>query len=206
MSQQVEARSVAGRDVPEEDVLRARFYAILAHLLSEPPSADTLEFLRSLEGDDTDMGQAMKAVATVAGKTSLETVQDEFAGLFIGVVKGELMPYASYYLTGFLQEKPLAVLRGDMERLGIARADSLSEPEDHIGVLFEMMQGLILGSFGKPADVATQKEFFEAHILQWAPRFFGDLEKARSAVLYMPVGTMGRVFMEIEAQAFTMTA
>jgi len=197
---------MGGHDIPEEDVLRARFYRILAHLLSEPPSEETLRFLRGLEGDGTDMGQALKALAAVAQKTALESAEDEYNALFIGVVKGELTPYASYYLTGFLQERPLAALRGDMERLGMAREEAHKEPEDHIGVLCEMMHGLITGAFGEPADVATQKEFFDAHIRPWAPRFFEDLEKARSAVLYMPVGTVGRVFLEIEAQAFEMQA
>ncbi len=103
-------------------------------------------------------------------------------------------------------EKPLAKLRGDMARLGIAAAEEFKEPEDHIGIVCEMMHGLITGAFGAPADVATQKEFFDAHIRPWATRFFKDLEASKSTVLYMPVGTVGRVFMAIEAEAFAMGA
>ncbi len=193
-------------EVPEEDVLRARFYGMLAHLLTAPPSAETLESVRALEGDETEMGSALGALAAVAAKTSANEAEDEYNALFIGMAHGELTPYASYYLAGFLMEKPLANLRGDMARLGIAASEDFKEPEDHIGVLCEMMHGLITGAFGAPADMATQKEFFDAHIRPWAPRFFEDLEAAKSAVLYMPVGTVGRVFMAIEAAAFEMAA
>ncbi len=205
-SRGAETSLASGFDVPEEDVLRARFYGMLAHLLTEPPSAVTLESVGSLEGDETEMGSALGALAAVAAKTSANEAEDEYSALFVGMAHGELTPYASYYLAGFLMEKPLANLRGDMARLGIAASEDFREPEDHIGVLCEMMHGLITGAFGAPADVATQKEFFDAHIRPWAPRFFEDLEAAKSAVLYMPVGTVGRVFMTIEAEAFEMGA
>ncbi len=205
-SRGAETNLASGFDVPDEDVLRARFYAILAHLLTRPPSAETLESVRTLEGDETEMGSALGALAAVAAKTSVEAAEEEYNALFVGMAHGELTPYTSYYLAGFLMEKPLAKLRGDMERLGIAAAEEFREPEDHIGILCEMMHGLITGAFGAPADVATQKEFFDAHIRPWATRFFEDLEAAKSAVLYMPVGTVGRVFMAIEAEAFAMGA
>lgn len=205
-SQRSEANLASGFDVPEEDVLRARLYAILAHLLMAPPAAATLESVRALEGDGTEMGRALGALAAVAAKTSVEAAEEEYNTLFIGMAHGEFTPYASYYLAGFLMEKPLAKLRGDMARLGIAAAEEFREPEDHIGVLCEMMHGLITGAFGAPADVATQKDFFDAHIRPWATRFFEDLEASKSTILYMPVGTVGRVFMAIEAEAFAMGA
>jgi TorA maturation chaperone TorD len=203
-SQRSETNLASGIDVPDEDVLRAHFYAILAHLLTAPPSAETLESVRTLEGDETEMGRALGALAAVAAKTSVEAAEEEYNTLFIGMARGELAPYASYYLAGFLMEKPLAKLRGDMAQLGIAASEEFKEPEDHIGIVCEMMHGLITGAFGAPADVATQKEFFDAHIRPWATRFFEDLEASKSAVLYMPVGTVGRVFMAIETEAFAM--
>ncbi len=172
-----------------------------------PPAAETLQTLRDFEGDDaTEMGRALAALSAVAAKTSIEQAEEEFNALFIGMAHGELLPYASYYLTGFLHEKPLANLRGDMKRLGIARSESVKEPEDHIGTLCEIMHGLITGAIGEPADLTTQRQFFDAHIRSWAPRFFENLEGAKSAVLYMPVGTVGRVFMAIETEAFEMVA
>ena len=194
-----------GTPIPEEDALRARFYSLLAHLLAQPPSADTLDMLRGLSGDDTEMGAALAALAAVAARTSVADADREYHGLFIGLVRGELMPYGSYYLTGFLHEKPLANVRGDMIRLGVARAPSVREPEDHIAVLCEIMHGLITGEFGEQAPLETQREFFDAHLGPWASRFFGDLEAAKAAVLYTPIGTVGRVFMAIEAEGFALS-
>ena len=193
-------------NVSEEDQLRAGWYALLAQLLSAEPSEATLRMMRGLSGDESDLGQGIKALAAAARGITLDAANQEYFDLFIGLGQGELLPYASYYLTGFLNEKPLARLRGDMARLHIARAEEVSEPEDHIAALCEMMAGLIGGSFGEPADLEEQRKFFDTHIGCWAPRFFEDLQAAQSAVLYMPVGTLGRSFMEIERQAFEMAA
>ena len=120
--------------------------------------------------------------------------------------RGELLPYASYYLTGFLNEKPLARLRGHMGELGIERSPEVKEPEDHIATLCEMMSGLILGSFGTPLSVEDQHAFFNTHIATWATHFFKDLEAAEGSVFYAPIGKIGRAFMEIEIEAFRMEA
>jgi TorA maturation chaperone TorD len=192
--------------ISDEDQLRAGWYALLAQLLSREPDARLLQMLRGLEGDDSDLGKGIRALAAAARGTTVESARQEYFDLFIGLGQGELLPYASYYLTGFLNEKPLARLRGDMARLRIARADDIKEPEDHIAALCEMMSGLITGSFGAPADLDEQRRFFDTHIGCWAPRFFEDLQGAQSAVLYMPVGTIGRLFMAIEVQAFDMAA
>ncbi|HEY9536124.1 MAG TPA: molecular chaperone TorD family protein [Kiloniellaceae bacterium] len=199
--------SVAAQaQVSEEDRLRAGWYALLAQLLSREPGDRLLEMLRGLEGDDSELGKGIQALAAAARGTTVESAREEHFNLFTGVGQGELLPYTSYYLTGFLNEKPLARLRGDMARLRIARADDVKEPEDHIAALCEMMAGLITGSFGAPADLAEQRHFFDTHIGCWAPRFFEDLQAAQSAVLYMPVGTIGRLFLAVEAEAFDMAA
>lgn len=192
--------------ISEEDQLRAGWYALLGQLLAGEPGEQTLRMLGGLSGDDSELGEGIKALAAAARGTNVETARQEYFDLFVGLGQGELLPYASYYLTGFLNEKPLARLRGDMARLQIARADDVSEPEDHIAALCEMMAGLIKGSFGAPADLEEQRKFFDTHIGCWAPRFFEDLQAAQSAVLFMPVGTIGRVFMNIESQAFEMAA
>lgn len=191
-------------DISDEDAARAQCYTLLAHLLNAPPSADLLDVVRGIDGDDSELGQALRSLASVAQRTSVEAAEREYNDLFIGVGRGELLPYASYYLTGFLQERPLAELRGDMAKLGIQRRDGVPEPEDHIALLCETMAGLITGAFGEPAALAEQQRFFARHIGTWAPRFFEDLQATKSAVLYMPVGRVGRVFMAIEAEAFGM--
>jgi len=190
--------------IAEEDALRARFYGLLAHLLAGPPGSETLENLRHLEGDDTEMGRALAGLAAAADAIAPEQAEAEFNALFIGLSEGELIPYGSYYLTGFLYEKPLADLRWDLDALGIARSEDVSEPEDHIASLCEVMHGLIMGAFGAPVDVRTQQKFFDTHVNSWASRFFTDLETAERAVLYRPIGTVGRTFMAIEREAFSM--
>jgi TorA maturation chaperone TorD len=187
--------------LPEER-LRAHQYQLLARFLAAPPDAALLELAAGFTGDDTGLGRALAELALRAGRATTETASREYRDLFIGIGRGELVPYASYYLTGFLNEKPLAKLRGEMARLGIARAETVKEPEDHIAALCEMMAGLITGAFGAPLDLAGQRAFFDRHLAPWAPVFFEDLEKARAAWLYAPVGTLGRVFMAIEKTAF----
>ena len=200
------ANTAAQVTISEEDQLRAGWYALLAQLLGREPGDAALAMMRGLSGDESELGQGIKALAAAARGTTAEAAKQEYFDLFIGLGQGELLPYASYYLTGFLNEKPLARLRGDMARLHIARAEEVSEPEDHIAALCEMMAGLITGNFGEAVSLDEQRRFFDTHIGCWAPRFFEDLQAAQSAVLYMPVGTIGRLFMQIESQAFEMAA
>ncbi len=200
------AESLAQDEIAEEDRLRASWYSLLARLLSRSADDSLLSVLRGLEGDDTALGSALKALRVAAQGAAPGAIEQEYFDLFIGVGQAELVPYGSYYLTGFLNEKPLAQLRGDMARLGIARADGVKEPEDHLASLCEMMAGLITGALGKPANLATQSAFFSTHIGCWAPRFFEDLQAAESAMFYMPVGMIGSVFMSVESQAFKMAA
>jgi TorA maturation chaperone TorD len=199
------AAEVVGKDaILDEDRLRAHQYQLLARLLAGPTDAPLLRVVSGLQGDGTDLGRALGVLADRAGQTTPAAASREYHELFIGIGRGELVPYASYYLTGFLNEKPLAKLRSDMARLGIARAEDVKEPEDHIAALCEMMAGLITGAFGPPPGLAEQRAFFDRHLAAWAPVFFQDLETAKSAWLYVPVGTLGRVFMGIEKTAFAM--
>ncbi len=193
-------------EIAEEDRLRANWYSLLGRLLAAAPDADLLSVVGGVKGDDSDFGKALAGLAAAARGTSVDAVEQEYFDLFVGIGAGELNPYASYYLTGFLNEKPLARLRDDMAELGIARAEGVPESEDHIAALCDMMSGMIMGSFGEPVELPAQHAFFQAHIGCWAPRFFEDLEAARNAAFYMPVGTIGRLFMAVEAQAFEMAA
>ena len=193
-------------EIAEEDRLRANWYGLLAKLLGAPPERDTLAQIAQLEGDDSELGKVLASLAAAARGTNPEALRDEFFTLFVGVGRGELIPYGSYYLTGFLHEKPLARLRDDMAKLGASRAEGVVETEDHIAALCDTMAGLITGSFGEPAALETQRSFFRDHIGSWAPRFFEDLQAAKGAAFYMPVGAIGSLVMAIEAQAFEMAA
>ncbi len=193
-------------DISTEDRLRADFYNFLGLLLAGPPDQLLLDQMAGLSGDDSDLGQAIQAMARVAKVTKPAAAEREFNALFIGLGRGELLPYASFYLTGFLNEKPLAQLRNDMAARGITRAQNVYEPEDNIASLMEMMAGMIVGRFGAPATLEDQKAFWSKHIGPWAAHFYSDLEGAENSILYASVGTAGRVFMEIEREAFRMTA
>ena len=188
--------------IAEEDRLRADLYNFLGVILSGPPDEMLLAQTAGLTGDDSALGQAITTLAKLAKVTKPQAAESEYNKLFIGLGRGELLPYASYYLTGFLNEKPLAVLRGDLAKRRITRAPNVFEPEDNIATLMEVMAGLIVGRFADPASLGDQKEFFNRHIAPWAGHFFADLEKAKSAVLYAALGSVGRAFMEIEREAF----
>ena len=192
--------------IAEEDRLRADLYNFVGLLMAGPPDQMLLEQTAGLSGDDGDLGQAITTLAKVAKISKPRTVESEYNKLFIGLGRGELLPYASYYLTGFLNEKPLAKLRDDMAARGLSRADNVFEPEDNIASLMEMMGALIVGRFGTVADLENQKTFFNTHISPWAGHFFADLEGAKNSVFYASVGTVGRIFMDIEAEAFRMSA
>ena len=179
-------------------------YALLGELLRKEPSDDVIKIVAAFQGDGSDIGSASSVLATLASKLSGNEIRDEYMRLFIGVGRGEILPFASYYLTGFLNDKPLANLRNAMAELGIERAEGVKEPEDHIASLFDIMNGLIRGAFGASTDLGVQARFFKTHIEPWAPLLMQDIEAAKSAVFYAPVGTIGRAFMDIESAAFDM--
>lgn len=177
--------------------LRADVYRLLALTLAAPPGADLLALLGGLTGDMTPLGRAFDDLAVRARATEPQTVEREFNALFIGVVQGELVPYASYYRTGFLTDRPLSALRADLQALGLERAPDVSEPEDHIAALCDVMAVLIR----EAADPAVQRHMLDSHLAPWAGRFFQDLEGAAAADLYRPVGAIGHLFLEIEREA-----
>ena len=188
--------------VDDVDLARAREYGLLAMLLVRAPDADLLQRLADLKADPSPLGLAHAALARAAEQASVGSVEHEYFDLFIGLGRGELMPYGSYYLTGFLHERPLARLRADLAALGIERTEGNCEPEDHLGILCEVMAGLADGRFGAPER--TDQHIFHKHLAPWAGRFFADLEVAERADFYRHVGTLGRVFMDIESQAFAL--
>jgi TorA maturation chaperone TorD len=189
----------------EVDRARAQEYALLARLLLHPPDRELLGLLAAIEGDGTQLGRAHSALAAVAREGDLDEIERDHFRLFIGVGRSELLPYASYYLTGFINERPLARLRGDLRRLGIERAQGNTEPEDHGALLCEVMAGFSLHAYGT-ADAKAQSAFFETHLKPWLGRLFLDLERSADCEFYRQLGRLGRVFIEIEAEAFALPA
>jgi TorA maturation chaperone TorD len=186
--------------VDEIDALRGAEYGLLSILLGQAPSADLLTRVAELRGDATPLGLAHIDLANAAQATDETLAGREYFNLFIGVGRGELLPYGSYYQTGFLHERPLARVREDLALLGIERSDKTREPEDHIAILCEIMAGMAQGVY--EADLDAQARFFDRHLAPWAARFFADLETTGAASFYKSVGRVGRTFMELEAEAF----
>jgi TorA maturation chaperone TorD len=193
---------VFGGIMDEIDTARAQEYALLATLLARAPDAQLFLRLARLQGDATPLGRAHVALAEAARRTTVERVEREYFDLFVGIGRGELLPYGSYYLSGFLYERPLARLRAALSRLGVERSAGHAEPEDHAATLCEIMAGFAGGRFS--ASPEAEREFFEHHVAPWMGRFFTDLEQAQAADFYRAAGTLGRVFIQVETGAFAL--
>ena len=162
--------------------------------------------LTRLKADGSPLGLAHGKLAEAARAADAVRIEREYFNLFVGVGRGEVLPYGSYYLTGFLHERPLARVRSDLANLGIARAEDQCEPEDHIAILCEVMAGLAGGSLAVSAgdDRPGEKQFFDRHVAPWARRFFADLERAEAADFYRAVAAVGATFIDIETEAFAL--
>jgi TorA maturation chaperone TorD len=187
----------------DEDGARGNLYALLGRLLSGPPDAELLGVLREISPapDDTSLlAASWQMLAVSAARADMQELRHEYDALFIGLGRGEVVPYASWYLTGFLMEQPLAQLRGDLRALGIERQPGVHEPEDHAAALCDTMALLITGD--APASLEQQQDFYGRHLEPWLARFFRDLQQAPSARFYRAVGQLGEQFTAIESQGF----
>ena len=186
-----------------EQQQRAGAWALLGCLFRGTPTQEFLDQLVLLaqqgEGSD-ELSVSMSMLGLAAGSTSPAAVDDEFHALFVGLGRGELVPFGSWYLTGFLMETPLSRLRDDLRLLGFERDESVREPEDHIAALSEVMSLMI--SEGTPLDEQTR--FFAAHLAPWVTTFFEDLCNAKNAVFYRAVGRFGKAFADFENQYLNM--
>lgn len=192
--------------VADEDRVRANVYALLGNLLAVPPDAELLELLAGIEpatDDESLLAAAWAMLRDAALQAMPAGVAGEYQDLFIGLGRGEVVPYGSWYLTGFLMEQPLARLRADLRALGIERQPGVSEPEDHAAALCDVMSLLIAGE--APVGVNRQREFFDRHLAPWIGRFLRDLQQARAARFYRAVGQLGEQFMDVERRAFELT-
>lgn len=157
------------RQVSENDQLRADIYQLLAALLRRQPSPELLHFLANLEIDaneDNEMTKAWLSLQLAAQQFNSAQLEDEYFALFLGVGCGEILPYGSWFMTGSLMDKPLALLRQDLMQLGFEREDNVKEPEDHVAALCEVMGTLIL-----EAPSYRQLAFYQRHIGSWIGRF-----------------------------------
>ncbi len=192
-------------ELPDEAQLqRASTYAFMAAVLRDAPDQTMLDQIKSLSQQTDAAGDELMLSMHLLGMAStlldVALVDDEYHDLFIGLGKGEVVPYGSWYLTGFLMEKPLSDLRDDLQRLGYERNSSIVEPEDHVAALCEVMSMMIADGF----NLAQQKQFFQTHMASWMGRFFDDLSNAKSAVFYKAFGRFGAAFVAFEDEYFSM--
>ena len=183
----------------DNDTLRAHAYSLLAALLTGPPSADLLRLLGRIEDQqesDTEMAQAWRMIKEAGGRTNAALLDDEYHGLFIGLGRGELIPYGSWYQTGSVMDQPLARLRSDLVALGIQRRSEVRETEDHAAALCETMA--IICSHPAEIGMETQRAFFSEHLKGWMGRFFKDMQQASTARFYRAVGRLGEAFLALE--------
>jgi len=182
----------------DEEYARSELYGVLSMLFYAPPSQPVLDLIEgaAIEGEGV-LADAWRSLQAASSETDAERAQDEYESLFIGVGKAEIMLYGSYYLSGFLMEKPLAALRSDLARLGLERSEQLAESEDHFAALCDAMR-LLHG------NIATQKEFFATHIQPWARQLFDAIDAHPEASYYRAVGGLARSFVDVETQAFDM--
>jgi TorA maturation chaperone TorD len=200
----------APRVLTPEDQGRADYYALLGHLMRAAPDDRLLNAIvvapePQAENGDAGLTAPWRALSAAAGVVTHEAVADEYDRLFGGVGRPAVMVFGSHFLGGFLHEKPLAALRDDLAALGLQRVETVSETEDHLAALCEVMRFLILGDLGsRPASLEQQKAFYSAHIEPWVLRCWEAIQASPEANFYKRVAAFGHAFFTVESEAFGM--
>lgn len=194
----------------DEETARAELYGLLALMYYAQPATEVVANLRLAATEAPAAGafleEPWRAVVGVARDMTDSAIAAEYESLFGGVGKPEVYLYGSHYLSGFLNEKPLARLRTELRQLGLARDEAMSETEDHIAYLCEVMRYLIAGDDAAVANLTRQKGFFAAHIQPWVMMLCDTLQQHPNARFYAAVAALTRAFMDVEAQGFDMLA
>ena len=189
-----------------EELARAELYGLLAQLWLAPPDSALLQQFKVAVTEAPERGGHLEApwheLVAAMRATTPEAAAEEHDALFGGVGKSEVFAYASYHLSGFLNERPLAQLRTDLERLGLARDEARAETEDHIAFLFETMRYLIAGDDVAVCNLEQQRRFFRTHLQPWVAPLCDAVDAQPAALLWRAVAGMTRAFMQVEAQGF----
>ncbi|HEX4856107.1 MAG TPA: molecular chaperone TorD family protein [Limnobacter sp.] len=188
-----------------EDWARADFYGLLSQLFSGNVTDEFLAKFRDIDKASLDittpLGFEFSELLRVVSQFDSRQINQEFVDNFIGVGRPDVMLYGSYHMSGFLNEKPLVLLRDDLAKFGLTRDEALVETEDHIAFLCEVMRYLILAD-DPPVPFSEQRAFFHAHIATWYDRMVDDIEAAANTDFYKTVGRLARVFFDVETQSF----
>jgi TorA maturation chaperone TorD len=192
----------------DEEAARSELYGILAGVLYASPAIELIAQIRVAATDTPAAGafleEPWRNFVGVTRSMSDQAIKDEYDALFGGVGKPEVYLYGSHYLSGFLNEKPLARLRTELQSLGLERSDAMSDTEDHFAYLCEVMRYLIAGDDVAVANLTRQREFFSTHIQPWALLMCDDIQSNTKANFYTSLAELIRAFMGIEAQGFDM--
>ncbi|KAF7963811.1 hypothetical protein AWV80_05645 [Cupriavidus sp. UYMU48A] len=191
-----------------EDVARADLYGLLATLFYRAPDAALLHHIAANRAQDEDadtvLGRAWNALCDAASTTTEAEAQEEYRELFLGVGRQEIFLYGSYYLTGFLNERPLVALRDDLARYGLARHVDVSETEDHVATLCEVMRFLVAGDDLAVSNLGEQQRFYAQHLQPWVGKLCDALAGHPQARFYRSVAGLLQAFAEVEAVALEM--
>ncbi|MFC5521110.1 TorD/DmsD family molecular chaperone [Polaromonas jejuensis] len=194
----------------DEETARAEVYGLLAALYYAAPSAELHENLRAAVTEAPAAGALLEGpwseLVAAARAQSLADVGQEYDALFGGVGKPEVYLFGSHYLSGFLNEKPLAALRDDLAALGLARDEAMPETEDHVAYLCEVMRYLIAGDDVEVANLTRQRDFFARHVQPWVPMMCEAVMQSPKARFYRALAAFTQAFISVEAQGFDMLA
>jgi TorA maturation chaperone TorD len=198
-------------DLDPEESARAEIYALLSSLFYQPPSKELLRVIATGSGicndeHKTDYCRSWRALQQAAAQTDAEAVKEEFDTVFIGTGRQPVMLYGSFYVAGFLHEKPLAFLREDLTKMGIARRSDRHESEDHVSAVCDVMRFLIAGDADTPpAALDLQRDFFRRHLAPWCAQLCVAVIAAGQTSFYKHVAHLMREFFAIEDAAFDIT-
>jgi TorA maturation chaperone TorD len=197
------------RIVDVEDQARADFYALLAHLFSRAPDDRVLQSIvitqEPTDEASTELTKAWRALVAASSVVTHDALIEEYETVFVGVGRPPVILYGSFYVAGFMMEKPLAELRDDLAKMGFARNPDVRESEDHLAAVSDVMRALILGDLADtPADIETQKAFFEKHLKPWVFECCTAIQVYEKSNYYKRVAKFAEQFFEMESQAFEM--
>lgn len=202
------AHILAQSSALDEETARAEIYGLLSQLFYAPPSPELLAQLRLAATEAPAAGgfleEPWRQLVGVARSMDDQAVQDEFEALFGGVGKPEVYLFGSFYLSGFLNEKPLVKLRADLAKLGLARDESMPETEDHIAYLCEVMRFLIAGDDAALSNLARQRDFFSTHLQPWVAQMYETVGAHPKARFYASLSAFGAAFASVETEGFDM--
>lgn len=204
MSAQAAVPVTFRRTLPPEDAARADFHALLAALLNGPPDSGLLAHLAAaspIEGDPA-LARAWQDLVHASAAMDADAATEEYEALFVGMGKAKVSIYAGFYTGAPARDHPRVRIQAALAQLGLARDERATEPEDHLGHLFETMRVLVSGTQARPpAKLDQQRDFFEEHLGPGAARFFEALARAPEANYYRHVAAVGAAFVALESQS-----